>query len=210
MAKEKSHHRKLPPKTLTRAECSLLLDQLQKHTGTDSSRMRSARNYTIVLLMLDAGLRIGEVLNLRVGDLIIEGKPVMSLVISDKISKCLDERTLPLTHRLHESLYRLKDYYFYPRNKNHLDWAFTNEGSKKVLNRRSVSDFLSGAAQLSIQRHIHPHMLRHTFATRIVRKSSTATAQLLLGHRYLSSTQIYCHPDQQDLKEAVEQLNKEE
>jgi len=209
MDKKKSHHTKLPPKTLARAECSLLLAQLEKHTGTDSSRMRSARNYTIVLLMLDAGLRIGEVLNLRVSDLVFEGKPVMSLVISEKISKGLDERVLPLTQRLHESLYRLNNYWFHPQDKNHLDYAFTNERSKKVLNRRSVSDFLSAAAQLSIQRHVHPHMLRHTFATRIVRKSSTATAQQLLGHRYLSSTQVYTNPSQDDLKAAVKLLDQE-
>ncbi len=209
MDKKKSHRTQLPPKTLTRTECTLLLAQLEKHTGTDSSRMRAARNYTIVLLMLDAGLRIGEVLNLRVSDLVFEGKPVMCLVINEKISKCLDERTLPLTQRLHDSLYRLHNYFFYPLSKNHLDYAFTDARSKKILNRRSVSDFLSAAARLSIGRHIHPHMLRHTFATRIVRKSSTATAQQLLGHRYLSSTQVYCNPDQQDLKEAIQQLDKE-
>ncbi len=209
MNKKKPHHSRLPPQTLTRAECSLLLDQLQKTTGTDSGRMRSARNYSIVLLMLDAGLRIGEVLNLRVGDLVFDGKPVMTLVISEKVSKCLDERNLPLTQRLHESLYRLNNYWFQPLNKNHLDYAFTNAGSNKPLHRRSVAEFLSAAAQLSIRRHIHPHMLRHTFATRIVRKSSTATAQQLLGHRYLSSTQVYCNPDQQDLKEAIQQLDQE-
>lgn len=209
MNKKRSHHSRLPPKTLTRAECSLLLAQLEKHTGTDSTRMRSARNYTIALLMLDAGLRIGEVLRLRVGDLFFEGKPIMSLVISEKISKALDERTLPLTQRLHDSLYRLHNYFFHPLNKNNLDYAFTDTRSKKVLDRRSVADFLNAAAQLSIGRHVHPHMLRHTFATRIVRKSSTATAQQLLGHRYLSSTQIYCNPDQQDLKEAIQQLNQE-
>ncbi len=209
MNKKKPHHSRLPPKTLTRAECSLLLAQLEKHTGTDSSRMRSARNYTMVLLMLDAGLRIGEVLNLRVSDLVFEGKPVMSLVISEKISKALDERTLPLTQRLHDSLYRLHSYFFYPLGKNHLDYAFTDARSKKLLCRRSVADLLSTAAQLSIGRHVYPHMLRHTFATRIVRKSSTATAQQLLGHRYLSSTQVYCNPDQEDLKNAIQQLDQD-
>ncbi|GAJ07905.1 unnamed protein product, partial [marine sediment metagenome] len=54
---------------------------------------------------------------------------------------------------------------------------------------------------------VHPHMLRHTFATRIVRKSSTAIAQQLLGHRYLSSTQVYVNPSQDDLAEAIEQLD---
>lgn len=209
MNTKKSHHTRLPPKTLTRGECDLLLHQLEKTTGTDSGRMRAARNYTIVLLMLDAGLRISEVLNLRVGDLVFDGKPVMSLVISEEISKALDERILPLTRRLHESLYRLQNYFFRPLDKNHLDYAFTDTRSKRVLNRRSVSDFLSAAAQLSIHRHIHPHMLRHTFATRIVRKSSTATAQRLLGHRYLSSTQVYTNPDQEDLKAAIGQLDQD-
>jgi site-specific recombinase XerD len=209
MGKNKNHHGQLPPPTLTTAECSLLLGQVQRHGSTDGCRMRSARNYSIFLLMLDAGLRVGEVVNLKVGDLVFEGKPVMTLVISEKISKCLNDRALPLTQRLHESLYRLNNYWFHPLDKNHLDYAFTNARNKKPLNRRTVSDFLGAAAMLSIHRHVWPHMLRHTFATRIVRKSSTATAQQLLGHRYLSSTQVYCHPNQDDLKVAIRKLDQE-
>lgn len=208
MSKSKSHHTRLAPKTLTQREISLLLTELLRFPRTETGRMRAARNYTIVLLMLDAGLRISEALNLRVGDMMVLGEPIETLIIKAKISKGLDDRQLPLTPRLRDSVTQLNNYVFVPLQMKSLDWAFTKINNKEQLNRRSVADMLSTAAQVSMQRHIHPHMLRHTFATRIVRQSSTAIAQRLLGHRYLSSTQVYTNPNQDDLKSAIEKMSQ--
>jgi integrase/recombinase XerD len=50
---------------------------------------------------------------------------------------------------------------------------------------------------------ITPHMLRHTFATRMMATASASTVQLLLGHKRLSSTQIYLHPTLKHCIDAV-------
>jgi len=208
MNEKKSHRGKLSPQTLTQRETSLLLSELLRHPSTDMGRMRAARNHTMVLLMLDAGLRIGEVLNLRVGDLVVLGKVVETVLVKAKTSKGLDDRTIPLTPRLHDSLVQLNNYVIVPLRMQSLDWAFTKLSDKKCLSRRTVAMAINSAAQISISRHVHPHMFRHTFATRIVRQSSTAIAQRLLGHRFLSSTQVYTNPNQDDLKEAIQRLDK--
>ncbi|GAH96402.1 unnamed protein product, partial [marine sediment metagenome] len=57
-------------------------------------------------------------------------------------------------------------------------------------------------------REIHPHILRHTFATRLMSKTSMRVVQELLGHKNLSSTQIYTHPNNADLQEAIDSLNE--
>jgi integrase/recombinase XerC len=49
-------------------------------------------------------------------------------------------------------------------------------------------------------------MLRHTFATNLMRTTNARVVQQLLGHKNLSSTQIYTHPNQQDLKKAIDSL----
>ncbi len=180
MDEKKSHHIQLPPKTLTQRELNMLLAEVLRFPNTEMGRMRAARNYTMTLLMADAGLRIGEVLNLRVGDLMFLEKPVETLIIKAKISKGLDDREIPLTPKLYESLVQLNNYVFHPLGMKSLDWAFTKINSKKVLDRRSVADFLSTASRLSIHRHVYPHMLRHTFATRIVRQSSTAISKVIV------------------------------
>jgi len=206
---KKSHRRKgLAPKTLSFGEQKLLLDELSQHIRTEVSRQLAARNVTMALLMLDAGLRIGEVLNLRVFDLIVADKPIMSLVINPTISKCLDARTLPLTSRLHDSLYQLKNYWINPLGKKDRDMVFTQPKRNNHMALKSYALVLSQAAMKSIGRHVHPHMLRHTFATRVVSQTSTAIAKELLGHRWLSSTEVYCHPNQDDLKTAIDKIDQ--
>ncbi|GAH73030.1 unnamed protein product [marine sediment metagenome] len=62
----------------------------------------------------------------------------------------------------------------------------------------------------SLGRPVHPHILRHTFASRLMRTTNARIVQELLGHQHLSTTQIYTHPNQDDLKKAIEQLGQGE
>ena len=69
-----------------------------------------------------------------------------------------------------------------------------------------------GAAKARIEKRVSPHRLRHTFATHLVRKGiQLVTIRDLLGHRCITSTQIYLHTTAEDLRQAamlhpVEQL----
>jgi len=53
---------------------------------------------------------------------------------------------------------------------------------------------------------INPHMFRHTFGTRLMRIAPIEVVRRLMGHACLSSTQVYMHPDSDDLKNAIKSL----
>ncbi|GAH51596.1 unnamed protein product, partial [marine sediment metagenome] len=64
------------------------------------------------------------------------------------------------------------------------------------------------AAMKSLGRPVHPHVLRHTFASRLMRTTNSRVVQELLGHQHMSTTQIYMHPNQEDKKKAIQSLDR--
>ena len=197
------------PKTLTRPECHALLNALLDKDGTDNQRRRGVRNTAIALCMLDAGLRVGEVCQLRKSDLWFNTAPVTALVIGAGIAEKDCERQVPVTQMLSEAL-KVMDYYWWSdQTSRAYQPAFYGDDPRRPLTTRQVQRIISRAAIKALGRSIHPHVLRHTFASRLMRKTNARIVQVLLGHKNLSSTQIYCHPNQQDLTTAIETLNQQ-
>lgn len=196
------------PKTLTVNQCKLLLESLQSRDGTPKQRRRGIRNYTIALCMLDAGLRVGEVTRLYVCDLWFNQAPVTAIDLGPDVALKGCKRFVPLTQRLSEAIELMKINYWTDLINPGTCRAFYTSDPKKPITTRQIERFIGLAAEISLGRPIHPHVLRHTFATRLMRKTNARIVQQLLGHRRLSSTQIYTHPDQQDLAAAIDTLNQ--
>lgn len=194
------------PKSLTPEECLALLEQLSKHKRTDKSRKCALRNRLIALLMLDAGLRIGEVLQLQVSDLVIEDEPVSSILVRSEIAKRQSERTIKVSEHLHKAIRAAYLLVWAPDKRDSKSRAFYSNKHKERITPQQVQWVLAKAGKKGCHRHIHPHMLRHTFATRLMRVTSLRVVQQMLGHRRLSSTQIYTHPDQSDQDKAIDSL----
>jgi len=95
---------KPPPKTLTGSECFLLLEELKKHSKSPINTFKALRNYTMTLLMLDAGLRVGEVIQLKKSCVMFAGQVGTSVVITADISKTKRERTIPMSTRLNSAI----------------------------------------------------------------------------------------------------------
>jgi len=93
-----------PPKTLTHTQTGQLLKQLQWKDGRKCDQHKPLRNYTMTLLMLEAGLRVGEVVRLHTSDLIYNDSPVTSLFVQPEIAKNKKPRTIPMTARLIEAI----------------------------------------------------------------------------------------------------------
>ena len=87
-------------------------------------------------------------------------------------------------------------------------YAFTTKNIDKPLSTRQVERIIRAAALKCLGRPVHPHALRHTFASRLMRKTNARIVQELLGHKNLSSTQIYTHPNGEDLKDAINQIDE--
>ncbi len=194
------------PRTLTPEECLALLEELVKHKDTDPSRRVAHRNRLIALLMLDAGLRIGEVLQLQISDLVIRNQPVHSLLVRRQIAKRKAERLIKLTDHLHSAIEAIYFFVWLPDDREHTSLCFYSSKRKEKLSPQQVRRILAEAGLKACHRHVHPHMLRHTFATRLMRVTSLRIVQEMLGHKRISSTQIYTHPSQVDQDKAIDGL----
>jgi integrase/recombinase XerC/integrase/recombinase XerD len=168
------------PKALRRLERVSLVERAQKD---------KVRNYAIIITLLNTGVRVSELVSMNVDDLIIVRDEGEVRIRQGKGNK---ERTLPLNKEARDALAA----YLLTRKDN--DPALFM-GSKGRLGVRGVQYILK-------KYNIHPHQLRHTFITDLVRKHDLILVQFLSGH---SSTDIlarYSKPSKEDLQSAVENV----
>lgn len=190
-------------KTLEQSEVEKLIAFFEQHKLTYSTRAKRERNLLITRLMLDAGLRVGEVIKLLFSDVYFNCLPVTSIVIRSDISKTKKERSIPVNSKLRDAfkIYSLqaKDYIL----KYSSLPLFLKHPCQLPITVRQVERIIGAAGRIAIGRKVTPHMLRHTFATRLMKITDIRTIQQLLGHASITSTQIYTHPSGEDLREAV-------
>jgi site-specific recombinase XerD len=196
-----------PPETLTIEESEKLLVELRCESATGWSAWKYLRNYTMTLLMLDAGLRVGEVVLLTVHSLIISGTPISALNMDEGIAEKKCERIVPLSNRLSKVIADMNNLVWSVRPECQNLYAFFDNDARRHLTTRQVRRIIGSASLAAFGRAIHPHVLRHTFATRLMRVTSTPVVQQLLGHKHISSTQVYTHPNGDDCKKAIDKLN---
>lgn len=194
------------PETLTIEECEKLAIYFANYAPAYDGLRRAIRDSCMCLLMLDAGLRVGEVIAIPRGALSFLRNPVENIGITKDIAKKGSNRMVPVTSRLSASLASMQLNIWIPDSRDQDMTAFYNLANKHPLTKQAVGRIIRGAGWMALRRAIHPHMLRHTFATNLMRTTNSRVVQQLLGHKNLSSTQIYCHPDQQDLKKAIDSL----
>ena len=192
-----------PIKTLSPEQSDRLVACLQVSLGSSNNVSCVSRDQCMILLMLDAGLRVAEVSKLRRRDLWFGQGPVVDLTVPAEIAKNGIERIVPLSSRLREAIISLHETHWksqvFPPEK---DMAFFGRDTFSITTRqiqRIVKTWTFAATGESF----NPHALRHTFATRMMRRTSMRTVQMLLGHVSITSTQVYTHPDIQDLRRAV-------
>ncbi|GAH25425.1 unnamed protein product [marine sediment metagenome] len=198
-----------PFSTLTPDECDKLLNHLQHPPNNSALPRVHHRNYTMSLLMLDTGCRVGELVQLEQNQLWFPSAPVTALTIRKDQAKNKHERTIHISNRLHDALKEMYRKWWYADHNHGARYAFYATWCMRPLTVRQIQRIITSAGKLSIGRDIHPHLLRHTFATRLMRNTSMAVVQQLLGHTNLSSTQIYTHPSGEDRKKAIDSLDQE-
>ena len=159
------------------------------------------RDVALVAIMARAGLRVSEVLALKVVDLELNARSGKVLVRHGKGSK---EREVPLSAEARGALRAYLDV----RPQSDLDLVFLSR-TLAALNARDVQRLVADAARRAgIKTKVTPHILRHTFATRFLEQSpgDIRTLATLLGHANISTTARYTHPRAQRMQEMVENL----
>lgn len=190
-------------KTINSLECHLLLQYLQDPAHYQDHCLIALRNYAMALFMLDAGLRVGELVQLRYQHLYFNNVPVHTLLVPSDIAKTHIERSIPLTKRILELLATLPCKFASAWFGDHTSFVFFRGTGKFHVTTRQVHRIIRAASGACLTRSISPHTLRHTFATRLQKRTSTRVVMELLGHKSLQSTQIYTHPDTEDLTSAI-------
>lgn len=197
---------KKPINVLEPHEVAALLAWTQHYCYSYDTYRTRYRNYLIILLMLDTGIRVGELVQLQINDLWMNERPVDSLVIRAEIAKGGHERIIPISTRLANAITNASESVWTFYHNAVFPFAFARFFCTVHFTTRQVQRIVSFAGETALRKKLTPHMLRHTFATRLMRQTNIRVVQELLGHSRLSSTQIYTHPNHADLKKAIDGL----
>jgi integrase/recombinase XerD len=174
--------RKLPT-IITESEVMKLLD------SPDVKTNKGLRDKCILELLYSSGLRISELLSIKINQISKEKK---FLKIKGKGNK---ERLVPIgSSAMNLLIVYLDTYRSSIKNTNNIDILFINENGS-IISRQACWEMIQRYASISlINKKISPHNLRHAFATHLLNNGADLrTVQMLLGHASLSTTQIYTH-----------------
>lgn len=197
------------PKTLDAEQQESLLDALLRRGAPKKTERKGIRNHLIGCLMLDAGLRVGEVVKLKMSHLYFCSLPVKTIVLTKTITKNHRERTVPVSERLSMSLRSYFSAWLVTDIVNNCSFTFYYKSEDHPLTTRQVENIINTAGYKAFGQPVNPHMLRHTFASQLLRVTNIRTVQELLGHNYVTSTQIYTHPNEDDKRKAIDELQKD-
>ncbi len=169
--------RKLPI-VLTHEEVKLLIDSVKRK-----------KHKLMVMVLYSSGLRVSELVNLKIGDLEIDQK--IGWVRSGKGAK---DRMFIISEKI---VNRLKSY---TKGRGKDEYVFAGHNGR--LTTRSVQKAIASTAKRAgIDKRVTPHVLRHTFATHMLESGvDLRKIQMLLGHSQLSTTQLYLSVSNKELK----------
>jgi len=179
------------PEVLSITEIDSMINQ------TDMTDKFGIRDRAILEIMYASGLRVSEVINLRINDLLFDDEIIK---VFGKGSK---ERIVPIG----SSAIKYVNYYLeksraYIKNNKSEDIVFLNFRGGK-LSRMGIWNIISRyVRKAGIKKQVHPHTLRHSFATHLLEGGADIRIiQEMLGHSDISTTQIYTHIDRNYLIE---------
>jgi len=155
------------------------------------------RNYLMMRLMLNCGLRLSEVINLQVRDVDWESRRFVV-----KLGKGAKDRALWLSE---EDCRLLQTYVEEQGVVKHI--FLSRDG--KPLSSRYVRAMLGAAGQRAgLKKHLYPHLLRHTFGSDLLRQTKNIRlVAKAMGHSHISTTMIYTHIVDEELEQAMGDLH---
>jgi integrase/recombinase XerD len=187
------------PDVLTLDEIDSMIAQL------DMSKTESHRNRAIIEMLYGSGLRVSELVNLKISDIY---RQEGFMRITGKGNK---QRLVPISPVADEWL----SYWLQDRNQLDIkpefsDIVFLNRYGRQLTRAMIFTIIKTLARQANIHKTISPHTLRHSFATHLLQNGADLRViQQLLGHEDITTTEIYTHIEIQDLREAILKFHPE-
>ena len=179
----------------------LSFDEIEKIIGgIDLSKPEGGRNKAILETMYSCGLRVTEVVNLRISCLHLDAGHIRVIGKGDK------ERLIPIgsTAIKYIRIYRQEIRSHLKIQPGQEDILFLNRRGSR-LSRVMIFLLLKALVrQAGIGKNISPHTFRHSFATHLVEGGADLRAvQEMLGHESITTTEIYTHLDREFLRETL-------
>jgi integrase/recombinase XerD len=189
------------PQVLSEKEIDSMIETI------DLSLPEGHRNKAIIETLYGCGLRVSELVNLRLTDINYTDKHRKEgfIIITGKGNK---QRLVPIGKVAIKQI----DYYKKDRNKlpviHDENIVFLNRRGRKLTRAMIFHIIKELAARAGITKNISPHTFRHSFATHLVQAGADLRAvQEMLGHESIMTTEIYTHIDREHLKDQLKMFH---
>ena len=189
--------RKLPS-TLSIDEINLMIKNI------DKTKNEAERNIAIIETLYGCGIRVSELINLKLSDLFFKEDFIK---VTGKGNK---QRLVPVSN-INKNL--IRKYVLNTRSKKKIkpeftDILFLNRNGKKLTRAMVFTIVKSLSKKSRIKKIISPHTFRHSFATHLLENGADLkTIQQLLGHESITTTEIYMHLDNKALKNIMKRFH---
>ncbi len=189
--------RKLPD-TLSLEEINAIIDAI------DLSSPEGQRNKAMLETIYSCGLRVSELVNLKISHLYFNDEFIKVTGKGDK------ERLVPIGSVAIKQINIYKDQVrcHMPIKKDHEDYLFLNRRGARLTRVMVFTIIKQLAFKIGLKKHISPHTFRHSFATHLIEGGADLRAvQEMLGHESITTTEIYTHLDRDYLRQAIIQFH---
>ena len=166
----------------------------------DLSKPEGERNRAIIETLYGCGLRVSELVTLKISDLFFEEGFIK---ITGKGNK---QRFVPISNVTQKFILMYKNLIrsHLVVQKGHEDTLFLNRRGKQLTRAMIFTIIKDLAVAIDLNKVISPHTLRHSFATHLLENGADLRSiQLLLGHESITTTEIYVHLDRKHLTQIV-------
>ncbi len=193
------------PKIGTRLPDTLSINEIDNLIkAVDLSKKHGVRNKCILEILYSCGLRVSELVNLKISNIDFDEKYVKIL------GKGRKERFAPIGSKAIENLkiYLDNDRFFNKIKPGFEDFVFINNRGSSLTRVMIFTIIKNVAKKINLKKNISPHTFRHSFATHLIEGGADLRAvQQMLGHESISTTEIYTHLDKDYLKSAIIQFH---
>lgn len=186
------------PDTLSTAEIDLLIEAI------DLSHPQGHRNKAIIEMLYGCGLRVSELIQLRISDLYFKESFIR---VEGKGQK---QRLIPIgDYTIQQiNIYKNEVRPHQKINDQFSDILFLNRRGNQLTRAMIFTIVKDLVKKADLKKKISPHSFRHSFATHLLENGADLRAiQQMLGHESITTTEIYMHMDRSHLKEAVLQFH---
>jgi integrase/recombinase XerD len=183
----------------------LSLEEIEGIIGTiDLSKPEGGRNKAILETMYSCGLRVTEVVNLKISQFYPDVGFIRVIGKGDK------ERLVPIGQSAikYIRIYQKDIRVHVPVKKGNEDILFLNRRGSKLTRVMIFMIIKELASKAGIKKNISPHTFRHSFATHLVEGGADLRAvQEMLGHESITTTEIYTHLDREYLRDTLQRFH---